>query len=42
MRKVLRANKPNPGIVPDLALISDYKLFIFGRFQEREFNTPSL
>jgi hypothetical protein len=38
MRKVLRANKPNPGIVPDLSLISDYKLFKFGRFQEREFN----
>jgi hypothetical protein len=42
MRKVLRANKSNPGIVPDLALISDYKLFKFGRLQEGEFNTPSL
>ena len=42
MRKLLRANKPNPGLVLDLALILDYTLFKFVRFQEEELNTPSL
>jgi hypothetical protein len=36
MRKSLRASKPNPSLVSYLALILDYKLFKFGRFQSKE------
>ena len=34
---LLLANNPNPSFVSDLILILYYKLFKFGRFQEREF-----